>query len=186
MYRLHDFIKRPINIDFDKENKKRWSLKLTIDEKAKETLIVILRNPSKAGLNCPEESDVTVNRVTMYIYKNREKYDFLKYVGTVIILNLIPLYETDSSLLKNILGYNILDKKNFGIIDNLTQKHNKVIIAWGKHPKGLLKEYRELINNVFDILKKNNNSTYCIGNGYYPLHGQVWGYDYPLTEYNLE
>lgn len=186
MHIFHNFIKRPIDINFDKENKKRWSLKLTIDEMANETLIVILKNPSKAGLNCSEESDVTVNRVTMYIYNNREKYDFLKKIGTVIILNLIPLYETNSSLLKDKLGSNILDEKNFELIDNLTQKHNKVIVAWGGHPKGLLKEYKSLINNVSNILKKNNNSTYCVGHGFYPMHGQVWGYNYPLRKYDIE
>jgi len=163
------------------ENKRLW-LTLTIDETKQESIIVILKNPSRATKDI---SDKTVSTVTRYIYKNRSKYQQLKNIGTVIILNLIPFYETYSEKLA-VNGSGIIDKSNLKTIEEFTSKHKTVIAAWGDHPKGLSSEYEELKNMVLHILKDNKNDLYYVdklskrGN---PKHGQVWGYGDLLMKY---
>lgn len=163
------------------ENKRLW-LTLTIDETKQESIIVILKNPSRATKDI---SDKTVSTVTRYIDKNRTKYKQLKNIGTVIILNLIPFYETYSEKL-TVNGSGIIDKSNLKTIEEFTSKHKTVIAAWGDHPKGLAAEYEELKNMVLQIIKDNKNDLYYVdklskkGN---PKHGQVWGYKDSLYAY---
>jgi hypothetical protein len=165
------------------EDKRYW-LKLTINENKKESLIVILKNPSRATKDI---SDKTVFNVTNYIYKNSNRYKQLKNVGTIIILNLIPNYETYSENLLNITS-NIIDRQNLKTIDNFSSQHNNVIIAWGNPPKGLKNEYNKIKEEVLLTLKKNKNHIYYIhklsalGN---PKHGQIWAYKDKMIEYNF-
>lgn len=183
VYRHPEFVLKSNDLRFEKENKRLW-LTLKIDEKLKESLLVILKNPSRAT---KEISDKTVFNVTNYVFKNRNKYKAFKEIGEIIILNLIPFYETYSELLAK-SNINIIDQQNLQTIDELSSKHNKVLIAWGDHPKGLLKEYEEIKFKVFEILKANKNSIFYVdklskkGN---PKHGQIWGYDNKLIEYIL-
>lgn len=167
----------------EKENK-RCMLEITIDNKKQESIIVILKNPSRAT---KEFSDKTVYTVTKYIHKNSDKFPALKYIGKIIILNLIPFYETDSSKLIN-LKHKIYDKENLNIINDFCKKYQKVIIAWGNHPKGLRQEYEELKKEVFEILKSNNNNLFYVDKFSIkknPKHGQVWSYADSLKEYEL-
>ena len=161
---------------------KRFWLKLTIDESKKENLVVILKNPSRATKDI---SDKTIFTVTNYVYKNRENYKELKNVGTIIILNLIPLYETYSENLQQI-SEKIVDKTNLKWIDRFCSENKNILIAWGNHPKGLRNEYEEIKEKVFKTFEKNNNSVFYVeklsaqGN---PKHGMVWAYNNPLLKF---
>jgi len=172
VYKYPDFI---TNISLEKTDTKRYWLKLVFDATKNETLVVVLKNPSRAN---KEVSDKTVFNVSSYIYKNRDKYPEFKGVGTIVILNLIPNYQTYSDQLEP-LKDEIIDQKNLAVIKRFTGQSKNVIIAWGNHPKGLYKEYEELKTNVTDILSENNNKVLYVdklskaGN---PKHGMVWSH----------
>ena len=182
-YKHPNFVLETSDKRIESENKRLW-LSLLIDKYAKESLLVILKNPSRATKNI---SDKTVFTVTNYVHKNRNKYSALKNIGTITIINLIPFYETYANQLV-ILGTKIIDKQNLDVINDLTLKHNKVIVAWGNHPKGLHKEYEELKQKTLDILKLNRNNVFYLdklsksGN---PKHGQVWGYENELLKFKF-
>lgn len=182
VYRHPAFVSRTNDKRIENENKRLW-LSLTIDKNCNETIVVILKNPSRATKDI---SDKTVSNVTKYIHNNRNKYSQFKSVGTIIILNLIPYYETYSNQLL-LSTNNIIDKKNLKVIKELTTKHKNIIAAWGDPPKGLLKEYEILKNLVLDHLKFNENNVFYVdkiskkGN---PKHGQVWSHKNPLMPFN--
>lgn len=167
----------------EKENKRLW-LKLTIDKNRDDSIVVILKNPSRATKDI---SDKTVSNVTKYIYKNKDNYESLKNIGTIIILNLIPFYETYSHELKNV-KIDIVDIENLKTIREITSKHKNVVIAWGDPPRGLQKQYENLKHSVMDILKENKTNLYHVdklskkGN---PKHGQVWSHKNTLIKYEL-
>lgn len=183
VYRHPKFVIESKDFRIEKENKRLW-LTLKIDEKLKESLLVILKNPSRATKDI---SDKTVFNVTNYVFNNRDKYKAFKEIGEIVILNLIPYYETYSELLAK-SNINIIDPQNLKTIDELSSKNSKVLIAWGDHPKGLLKEYEEIKSKIFEILKTNKNNIFYVdklskkGN---PKHGQIWGYDNNLIEYKF-
>jgi hypothetical protein len=160
-------------IDLCGEENKRFFLKLPICKDKNEAIAVILKNPSKAN---KEQSDYTVSHVVNYIKQNK----YLKDIGDIIILNLIPFYETNSAKLKDYKD-KLKDKKNLSIIERELKKKElkKVIIAWGNHPKYCSREYKEIKDYVINILKENKDEVYFIdkcskeGN---PKHGQVWRY----------
>jgi len=184
VYKHPEFVTTTADRRIVEQNKRLW-LTLTIDETKKDSIIVILKNPSRATKDI---SDKTVSTVTKYIYNNRSKYKQLKNIGTVIILNLIPFYETYSEKLAASES-GIIDKENLKTIRVFTSNHKTVIAAWGDHPKGLAAEYEELKNMVLQIIKNNKNDLYYVdklskkGN---PKHGQVWGYGDLLHTYKID
>lgn len=170
-----------LNVTADKTKTKRYWLKLTIDNSKTDNIIVILKNPSRATQNI---SDKTVFTVTNYIYKNLQTYKCLNNIGAITIVNLMPVYETESSKLKGMLK-DLFDKKNTETIDELTSNNANVIIAWGDHPSGLKKEYQVLKTSVLSILSKNKNSIYYVdkmSKNNNPKHGQIWGYENKLKK----
>ncbi len=183
VYRHPDFVTKTEDKRIEKENKRLW-LSLNIDNSLKESLLVIMKNPSRATKDI---SDKTVYTVTNYVHKNRGKYSQLKDIGTVIIVNLIPYYETDSSLLAT-SDLKIIDEENIQTIYNLSSIHKNVIIAWGDHPKGLYKEYEELKRITLDKLKSNKNNVFFVdklSNNGNPKHGQIWGYENKLIPFSF-
>jgi len=179
VYRHPDFVTK---VDAKKTDTKRYWLTLEIDKTKKEKIIVILKNPSRATKDI---SDKTVFNVTNYVYKNRNTNKLLKNIGTIVILNLIPNYETYSEKLQH-LENSILDKKNLETINEFSSKNTKVIIAWGNPPKGLVQEYNEIRDSTLSILKKNKNKVFYIhklsvlGN---PKHGQIWAYKNEMKKF---
>jgi len=155
IYKHPVFVTQTDDMRIEKGNKRLW-LSLNIDSNLKDSLLVILKNPSRATKDI---SDKTVFTVTTYVHKNREKYPQFKNIGTVIILNLIPFYQTYAELLAT-SNLNIVNKDNLQTINDLSSKHKNVIIAWGDHPKGLYKEYEELKKITLDKLKVNKNNTF--------------------------
>lgn len=183
-YKHPEFVLDTADEQIEKQNKRLW-LSLKIDKSATESLLIILKNPSRATKDL---SDKTVFTVTNYVYRNREKYPAFKSIGTVIIVNLIPFYETYADQLGT-LGVNLIDKQNQDTINLLTSNHKNVIIAWGDHPKGLYRVYEQLKKTTFDTLKINGNNVFYVdklsksGN---PKHGQIWGYENELVSFSLD
>ncbi len=179
VYKYPYFVKE---VTLKNDNEKRYWLNMKIDNDKDESIIIILKNPSRAT---KEISDKTVFNVSNYIFRNREKYPKLKGIGNIIILNLIPRYETYSEQLKFSEG-KIIDQENLDILKEFCKRHKKVIIAWGNHPNGLFREYQNLKSFTMNILTENGNEIFYIdkmskiGN---PKHGQIWGYENELIEY---
>lgn len=179
IYKHQDFI---INKTYERTDSKRYWLELTINNDCTENIIVIMKNPSRATL---EVSDKTVFNVCNYIFKNKNNRAELKNIGKIIILNLIPYYETYSKELV-VLKDKIIDFANLETIKKYTSNNSRVLIAWGNHPAKLYKEYELLKREVFQILKDNNNQVYYVdklsaaGN---PKHAQIWGYENELKKF---
>ncbi len=182
VYKHPNFI---VDKKYNRTDKKRFWLELTLNKECTENIIVIMKNPSRATL---EVSDKTVFNVCNYIFKNKNDSEELKNVGKIIILNLIPFYETYSKELIAVKE-GIIDPENFEVIKNYTSKDSRVIIAWGNHPSKLFKEYETLKQEVFQILKNNNNEVYYVdklstaGN---PKHAQIWGYKNKLFKFKVD
>lgn len=182
IYKHQDFI---TNKDYERTDSKRYWLELTINNDCTDNIIVIMKNPSRATL---EVSDNTVFNVCNYIFLNKNNRAELKNIGKIIILNLIPFYETYSKELIA-LKTGIIDPANWNIIKRYTLKNSRVIIAWGNHPDKLFNEYEILKQKVFQILKDNNNQVYYVdklsaaGN---PKHAQIWGYENELKHFDLD
>ncbi len=182
VYYHPDFV---TNVEFyGQEGVKRYWLKIEIDKSKKETIVVILKNPSRATKRV---SDKTVFNVTNYIKFNVNGYPELSNIGNIVILNLIPNYETYSENLKK-LNESIIDKENLKFIDKFSKENKRIIIAWGNAPKGLEKDYFDLKNSTLEILNKNKNSIFYVdkisksGN---PKHGQIWAYKNELKKFDL-
>lgn len=167
------------------ENGKRYFLELEFDKNKSQSVVIILKNPSKAT---DEFSDHTVNRVSNYIFQNRQKYDVFSRVGKIIILNLTPIYETVSSKLKDLTD-SIVEKRNLKIVDEYLKNNKLVIVAWGNHPRGFYQDYELLKNEIKESIRKYENNVFYVkslslnGN---PKHGQGWGYKHKLIKYIAE
>jgi hypothetical protein len=85
-----------------------------------------------------EVSDKTVYNVSSYIYHNRDKYDALKGIGSVIILNLIPHYKTYSNKLLPLKSEVICAENLSTTTDYLVSTQSCHCL--GDHPSGLFKE----------------------------------------------
>jgi hypothetical protein len=174
-------------IEINRYAENRYSLKIPIG-KNKENIIVIMKNPSTAD---EKETDRTIHRVLSYIHKSNN--EILKDIGTVIILNLMPIYLTESKDLKNEKESNQAEwqrteKENLEVIEKFCKKKDKVIVAWGNHPAGLKKDYDRYKKNVLDILKRNGNKLFYVGKlskEKNPKHGQIWGYENKLVEIKI-
>ena len=181
VYKYPEFI---TDITLEKTEGKRYWLKLVFDESKKETISVVLKNPSRADETV---SDKTVYNVSSYIYNNRYKYPEFKDVGSIIIVNLIPHYQTYSNQLEPLYD-EIINQKNLDTIKKITRESNKVLIAWGNAPKGLYTEYELLKSHILSILSDNKNNVFYVdklskeGN---PKHGQIWGYDDAIIPFTL-
>lgn len=179
VYKYPDFVQ---NIELEKTDEKRFWLKLRIDESKSESIVVILKNPSRAN---KEVSDKTVYNICNYIYRNQDNHDVLKAVGSIVILNHMPHYQTYSNQLEP-LNNEVICQQNTDTIRSFTSKHSNVIIAWGNHPKGLFKQYEFLKVQVMEILAENSNKVFYVdklsiaGN---PKHAQIWAYNNELKTY---
>jgi hypothetical protein len=179
IYKHQDFI---INKEYERTDRKRYWLELTINKDCNENVIVIMKNPSRATL---EVSDKTVFNVCNYIFKNVNDRAELKNIGKIIILNLIPFYETYS---KELIAFKdeIIDYPNLEVIRKYTLNDSRVIIAWGNHPDKLYQEYEILKQEVLKILKENNNDVYYVDKlsaAENPKHAQIWGYENELKKF---
>ncbi|WP_371069656.1 DUF1643 domain-containing protein [Sediminibacillus sp. JSM 1682029] len=185
----------------------RYSLEIPFkNRKEGPTAVVIMKNPSKAGLIDDDSqeilSDDTIYKVCDYLYKSKLKFK------KVIVLNLFPIY---GSTFKNIVfnnpnqltgeslnsAYN--NKVYESTINSLESKDDRIILAWGGYPDLKIKKkalpaevkqsvillYKHRIKDVLEII--GNNQTYKVGyeltDGKFPKHGKMW-YDFqPLIPF---
>lgn len=170
---------QPSIIDKDEALNKRYLLKIEFpDNPAGVDWLVILKNPSKAGLTNVLESDMTINAVCSYFARQRQK------VRQVTITNLFPLYLTDSTMLRDHKDV-LVDNRNINIIKQEISMSAKIVLAWGASPRGCQKEFQQMKEVVFNILDKKlwyqmKRRTAKL-NLNRPLHGQVWRKDCNLV-----
>jgi len=117
-YKHPQFVIETEDKRIENENKRLW-LSLTIDTNLKDAVLVILKNPSRAT---KEISDKTFFNVTNYVYRNKNKYEHLKDIGRIVILNLIPFYQKNYELLAS-SNLNIIDNENLQTIKEFSSKH---------------------------------------------------------------
>ena len=102
----------------------------------------------------------------------------------VVILNLIPWYETYSERLRK-REKELSDPENLKTIEAYLSAGNPCIIAWGNPPTGLAQPYAVLSEDVRTLLSRFGNSVYHVGaltRLGYPRHGQIWGYTDPMRK----
>lgn len=154
---------------------KRYFLLIKLLGGGNESVVVIMKNPSKATESI---SDYTVNNVIKYLYEKKKTESCLKNLGTIVILNIFPFYKTDSSKLNNCIKirYKKNIEKNIEVIKELISKHNNIILGWGNPPKGLADYYKSLTTEVIELTDYGKKA-YVVGGltkKCYPRHGQVW------------
>lgn len=171
---LHpEFVVRPVTLKRTED--KRYWLRMRFENGGKNSVMVILKNPSRAT---GEVSDKTVFNVANYIYKNSTTNPLLSGTGSVLILNVTPAYETYSERLKE-RNEPLADKKNLKYIKRFAKEAAVIIAAWGDAPRGMEEEYGELCDEVIKTLVESDKVIYYVdkisrrGN---PKHGQIWGY----------
>lgn len=175
-YRYPEFVcKKDIRIR--EVNGKRYFLKIRVRDSDGESILVILKNPSKAtGIR----SDKTVSTVLRYVYENCKKASY------VTIVNLFPNYCTDSNKLVKQIEGKVADSENIEEIRNQIVDCSRVIVAWGKHPRKLKEEAEKVKKLIFPLLKgKKVESVVRTPPTENPLHGQVWSYAYKLKPYKI-
>jgi hypothetical protein len=124
------------------------------------SIAFIMMNPSKADF---EQSDITVNKILNFSNKLRESKELS--FNKVNIVNLFPIYKTESSLLYRTLmelksafpsrEYLTILNKGCKEIQECLLESNYIVFAWGdnpsKFPKGC---YDQQISKVLKIVKK--------------------------------
>ncbi len=185
----------------DTNENRRFLLSIPLSTEAKNSLLVILKNPSCATTN---ECDVTINRIVNYVTLNKTN-PLLKEIDKIQIVNLFAYYETYSDSLKDVykefgeeflvgndnLSNNyeyFVELNNDQIINEAIQNASLIILSWGDSPKGIKPLYRKRVNQVKGFIKDLNmfdkvfyvNSISKDGN---PKHAQIWGYSDKLIKY---
>lgn len=142
--------------------KQRYSLEIPLCiGNADDVLVVILQNPSYANTTM---SDQTINNVIDYVCDNdnRNNFSVLKNIGKIVILNLIPVYETIPTNLP--VSYFSSNASNIAEINTITKVNVNVIVAWGEQiPSGTAIDYCKLISDTLKILQNNNCDIYHVG-----------------------
>lgn len=158
----------------------RYLLKIPFSANPKRTLAVILKNPSAAT---DVVSDHTVNRVLNYAFRHHLEFD------QVIIVNLFGIYAGTPKLLFGRPAQHSIGNGNDRAIRRALREANYIVVAWGG-PSGTAKpwvgSYQKRIKQVLQLLEPHR--VYYVKsvsrNGPYPLHAQVWGYEYEMKEFN--
>ena len=166
-------------LDIDEHECRRYSLEIAFGASGGGALMVIQKNPSRAGA---QVSDHTVNRVLRYLHHHRGETPWLHTIGKVVFLNLIPWYETYSENLLRI-PQALADPRNLRTIAGFASTGGPCIVGWGNPPKGLTAPYEALAARVLDMLRDAGNPVFHVGDltrlGH-PRHGQYWAYRQPL------
>lgn len=173
----------------NEDENKRYKLEISLNRHKDfkgERCLVILKNPSKAGLTDINESDKTVNTVCQYLFVRTDVIN----ANTVIIMNLFPVYETDSKKLHDdFIREYLVDNENKNYLKEEIEKADKIIVAWGTHPAKCLDPFDEMKRFVIPLLQ--NKTCYQMKHPKFqinpnkPMHGQVWGYEkYELVAFD--
>ncbi|MEK4434579.1 DUF1643 domain-containing protein [Paenibacillus sp. FSL K6-2862] len=116
-----------------------------------------LMNPSKADTEC---SDKTVNIVINFVNEKRKEEAF-EDIGTIVIVNLFPFYETVSSFLGAIINYfgedqdkdlEVMLEKNQQVILERLSSSDWIVLGWGDCPDNFKKVIYD--SEIKEVLKE--------------------------------
>jgi hypothetical protein len=170
VYQYKDYIdKNLIEVHLNTDENLRYLIKVPLINNGNKTVLVIMKNPSKAD---NIQSDMTINNVlnfaSMYNYR------------VVYIMNLYSYYSTDPDMIGNLVRNNkehfAIGEKNDEILKNVVNKVDEVIVGWGSDSFGCTKKYKDRIRTVTEIIR--NKELFYVqsigGRNWYPRHPQVW------------
>ncbi|MGG1689420.1 DUF1643 domain-containing protein [Heyndrickxia ginsengihumi] len=165
-----DYVKKDeIQIETDFSNNLRYLLEIPLINDSNKTVLVIMKNPSKAD---QYESDRTINNVLKFCYS--------KQYSKVYIMNLYSYYSTEpdgiADLIKNNQEMLAIGSCNDLILRQTSQKVHDVIVAWGSNTFGCTEKYKKRIKQVTSII--DGKRIYYVESiskcRWYPKHAQVW------------
>lgn len=171
-------IKEEIDLKVDSENNGRYLLEVPLVNDSDKSVLVILKNPSKAD---QYESDLTINRVL--------KFCHFKQYSKVYIVNLYSYYSTDSAAIAKLIRDEqealAVGINNDQILRDILDQVDEVIVAWGSNTFGCTKEYKQRIKRVINLLEGKDlyyveKNSKC---GWYPKHAQVWSVNSGIDMY---
>ena len=152
---------------FNKEKNHRYYLKINIcgNEKAKNNLIVIMLNPSQHG---SDKKDIFVDKSITNIVKIANDNNY----NEITVLN---LFSTIQSASKKVDFKNI-DEENIKFLeDYLSDKNDKILVAWGYK----FKNNNRKIKNFIEFLKTKKCQILTFSNkSDYPKHPGRMNIDY--------
>jgi hypothetical protein len=135
------------NIDIEDDMIKgttyRWRSFLIIPfknkkQKKKKVITFLMKNPSLAN---KEWTDKTIYNVLKYVKRLGEIDEMFADITEVRILNLYPIYSTDSAELFNIIGaindYDNIQKINDEAIKKYLRDSDYIVPSWGRKPKNV-------------------------------------------------
>ncbi|MFO7880772.1 MAG: DUF1643 domain-containing protein [Bacteroidota bacterium] len=176
-----------ISADFSKDMLYRYSLDMNykpslLRQDQNEHISVILKNPSSADESM---ADATIRKVETYVYKHFPK------VSRLSILNMFALRATDAKEVNMLLKENgkpyITGPGNDAAIRRIFGSCDHIICAWGNNNGIHAKTYYERIDEIKAILQSTNKTARCVMSPKQtkqPLHGLMWGFDYPHSAFN--
>ena len=175
--------KSTIRAEFSEDMLYRYRLDMEYQDNllradANERVCVILKNPSSAD---EKKADATIGKVETYVYKHFPKVKYLS------ILNMFAIRATDVKEVNQLLKANdasyIIGPNNDKAIETVFKSADHIVCAWGNNNGILPKVYQERIEKIHEFLSKLNKPGWQVihpKGTKQPLHGLMWGYEYPL------
>lgn len=180
VYKYPSFVlKEKIRFIGKSKDNLRYLLVVPISTHDEKSILVIMKNPSKAD---KLKSDHTINNVL----------NFCKGQGytTVYIMNLYAFYSTNPKGIKDLIMNNF-NNQAVGKFSNLILKCvllkvEHIIVAWGSNTFGCTTNYKTRISEVKDKICRKD--VYFVqtngGKGWYPRHAQVWHVNQNIAMFN--
>lgn len=182
--------------EYDEKNvygiNRRYLLKIKLKkENVKKSILFIMMNPAEANDN---KSDKTIQKVINYVYENKCNNKLLEDCKEINVVNAYVVYEPKpekvNKLIKKygesyICGNEDENKRNDEIIKAEIESNNIVIFACGK---GNIRNYRNRIKDIKNILRNSKKKVYRIGTltkKGYPRHMSRINYKFDLEEMTL-
>lgn len=172
-------VKEDIDCKCDLENNLRYLLEVPLVHNTDKSVLVIMKNPSKADRN---ESDLTINRVLKFC--NSKQY------SKVYIMNLYAYYSTDPAVIANLIEgdreLEAIGEENDSTLEEICDEVDEVIVAWGSNTFGCTSMYKERIRHVTQLIAGKDlyyveRKSKC---GWYPKHAQFWSVNSGIEKYS--
>jgi hypothetical protein len=125
-------------------------------KKKKKVITFLMKNPSIANKIW---TDKTIYNVLHYVKRLGEVDERFTHITEVRILNLYPIYSTDSTklfeIIKAINGYRLIHEKNEEDIVGYLSDSDYIVPSWGKKPnniKGRINPYQKRAVEMLKVL----------------------------------
>lgn len=182
-------VPQSIRAEYSSDRRHRYTLQMEyrpdlLSEERKETMTVILKNPSSAD---EQRSDSTIRKVETFVFNRFPKTRFLN------IYNIFAFRATDAIELHQLMQENGLEEgvgsENDYYLLELLKDTDNLIFAWGG-PSGIDQQlYEKRIHQVKKIVQSHYTKPIFEVCGEkatnQPLHGLMWGYNYELKTISL-